>query len=206
MRVLFYLILLLTLESCATKKFIKVRQLPEKINSATEEVYTTIKNQQKLVFKKELVFTRNGRIKSSKTTDSLGNTLQETQKRLWFIVEYYPNKEPYYCKTRWKPKQRERISCYSKKQFKQNESIYHYNSDGTIAKIVDNFETFQTHYYYYTNNELSKIIIRDKMDKLLDEIHIYCETKDAKGTCLKEVRLSIKTQEKKEIYFYPKYN
>ena len=179
--------------------------LPEGIKSATEEIYSIVNNQKKLVQKKHMMFTKNGRIKNSKTTDSLGNILQATEKRLWFIVETYPDKEPYYCKTRWKPNQRERISCYTRKQYKQNEAIYHYNPDGTINKIVDNFTTFYTQYFYYTNKELTKIILKDKNDTTIDEISVICETKDEKGTCLKEVRLSYKTNQKQEIYLYPKY-
>lgn len=199
MRVLYFFILFLTLQSCATKKEIQKRMLPEGIKSATEEVYQVINNQKMLLHKKEMVFTGNGRIKYSKTVDTAGNLLQETKKKLWFTVELYPDKEPYYCKTRWKPNQRERISCYTKKQYKQNEAIYYYNSNGTIDKIVDNFTTFQMQYFYYTNNELSKIVIRDKNDQLIDEILIHCEGKDEKGACLKEIRISTKTNNKQEI-------
>jgi hypothetical protein len=206
MRVLFFFILLITIQSCATKKYSKQRLLPEGIKSATEEIFVTVNNQKKLLHKKHMVFTRNGRVKYSKTVDSLGNLLQETEKRLWFIVESYPDKEPYYCKTRWKPKQRERISCYTKKQYKQNEAIYHYNSDGTIDRIVDNFTTFYTQYFYYSNKELSKIVIRDKNDNLIDEVLIHCAAKDEKGTCLKEIRISTKTNNKEEIFFSPIYN
>lgn len=206
MRVFYLLILVLTVQSCATKKDSKKQQLPEGIKSATEEVYVVVGNQEKLLRKKYMVFTRNGRIKYSKTVDAEGNLLQETEKKLWFVVELYPDREPYYCKTRWKPKQRERISCYTKKQYKKNEAIYHYNNDGTIAKIVDNFTTFYTQYFYYTNKELSKIVIRDKNDKLIDEVSVYCATKDEKGTCLKEIRISIKTNNKEEILFFPNYD
>jgi hypothetical protein len=180
--------------------------LPDGIKSATEEKYITENNQKKLLYKKEMIFTKNGRIKYSKTVDSLGHLLQETEKRLWFVVEKYPNKEPYYCKTRWKTKNRERISCYTKKQYKQNEAIYYYNCDGTINKIVDNFTTFNTQYFYYNNNELSKIIIKDKNEKVIDEILIHCEAKDEKGACLKEIRISNKTNKKEEILFTPKYD
>jgi hypothetical protein len=206
MKVLLFFFLLITLQSCTTKKYTKTRLLPEGIKSATEEIYVVENNQKKLLHKKEMVFTRNGRIKYSKTVDSLGNLLQETEKKLWFVVEKYPNKEPYYCKTRWKPNQRERISCYTQKQYKQNEAIYHYNKDGTIAKIVDNFTTFQTQYFYYTNNELAKIVIKDKNDKLIDEVLVRCETKDEKGACLKETRISTKTNHKEEILFTPIYD
>jgi hypothetical protein len=204
MRVLFFVILLFALQSCATKKYSNRRPFPDKTISATEEVYEIVAHQKKLLSKKQMVFTKNGRIKNSKTLDSLGKTVQETEKRMWFIVETYPDKEPFYCKTRWKPNRRERISCYSRKQYKQNEAIYHYNRNGTINKIVDNFETFQTQYYYYTNKELSKIVIYDKTNQLVDEILVQCETKDEKGTCLKETRISAKTNQKKEIYFFPK--
>ena len=206
MRVLLFFILLITLQSCTSKKYTKMRLLPEGIKSATEEIYAVDNNQKKLLQKKQMVFTRNGRIKYSKTVDSLGNLLQETEKKLWFIVERYPNKEPYYCKTRWKPNQRERISCYTQKQYKQNEAIYHYNVDGTIHKIVDNFTTFYTQYYFYTNKALSKIVTKDKNDILIDEVLISCESKDKKGTCLKETRISTKTNHKEEILFSPIYD
>jgi len=206
MRILFFLILLLTVQSCATKKYTKARLLPEGIKSATEEIYVVENNQKKLLRKKEMVFTKNGHIKHSKTVDSLGNQLQATEKRLWFVVESYPGKEPYYCKTRWKPKQRERISCYTKKQYKQNESIYHYNKDGTIDKIADNFTTFHTQHFYYANKELSKIVTIDKNDKLIDEVLVNCMAKDEKGACLKEARISTKTNHKEEILIFPTYN
>lgn len=104
------------------------------------------------------------------------------------------------------PKKRERISCYSQKQYKQNEAIYHYNTDGTINKIEDNFTTFYTQYFYYTNKELSKIVTKDRNDKLVDEVLVHCETKDEKGTCLKETRISTKTNYNEELVFSPIYD
>lgn len=206
MRVLFILILLLTIQSCSTKKDIKKLLLPEGIQSATEETYLVANNQKTLLQKKEMVFTRNGRIKYSKTVDASGNLVQETEKKLWFVVEKYPDKETYYCKTRWKPNHRERISCYTQKQHKQNESIYHYNADGTIDKITDNFTPFYTQHFYYTNKELSKIVIRDKNDTTIDEILISCVIKDEKGACLKQIRISTKTNHKEEILLFPHYD
>lgn len=206
MRVFFFILLILTIQSCATKKYTNKRLLPEGIKSATEELFIVVDNEKKLLHKKEMIFTKNGRIKYSKTVDAEGNLLKETEKRLWFEKESYPNKEPYYCKTRWKPNQRERISCYTQKQFKENEAIYHYNKEGTIDKIVDNFTSFETQYFYYTNKELSKIIIKDKNDRLIDEISISCATKDKKGVCLKEIRVSLKTNKKEEIRFSPNYD
>lgn len=206
MRALLFFILILAVQSCATKKYSEQRLLPEGIKSATEEKYAIANNTKNLLQKKQMIFTKNGRIKYSKTVDASGNLIQETKKKLWFIVELYPDKEPYYCKTRWKPNQRERISCYTRKRYKQNEAIYHYNSDGTIAKIVDHFTPFYTQYFYYTKNELSKIIIKDQNETLIDEIAIQCAAKDEKGTCLKEIRTSTKTNNKEEIHFSPKYN
>lgn len=205
MRVLFVLMLLLTVQSCATKKDIKKLQLPEGIKAATEEVYAVVNDSKKLVYRKQMRFTKNGRIKYSKTVDSAGNLIQETQKKLWFVVERYPDKEPYYRKTRWKPKQRERISCYTQKQYKQNEAIYHYNADGTIDKIEDHFTPFYTQYFYYTNKELSRIVIRDKNDSVIDEISLNCSAKDEKGTCLKKTRIYSKTNHKEEVLFTPTY-
>jgi hypothetical protein len=205
MRALFFFILLLAVPSCATKKYSEIRQLPEGIQSAIEEKYAVADDQKKLLHKKQMAFTKNGRIKYSKTVDAAGNLLQETEKRLWFVKESYLDKEPYYCKTRWKPNQRERISCYTQKRYKENEAIYHYNANGTIDKIADNFTTFHTQYFYYTHGRLSKIVTKDKNDKIIDEISISCAARDEKGTCLKEIRISAKTGNKEEILFTPTY-
>lgn len=206
MRVVCFLLLLLICQSCATKKYTQVRLLPHGINSLTEETYTVTGNQKKLLHRKEITFTKGGRIKQSKTFDPSGKLLKKSEKKLWFTEETFPDKEPYYCKTRWKPRQRERISCYTKKRYKQNESIYHYNKDGTIKKIVDNFTTFHTQHFYYNNNKLSKIVTTAKNGEVIDEILISCADKDAKGTCLKEVRTSAKTGKREEILVFPNYD
>lgn len=206
MRILCFSILFLALTSCATKKYTKANLLPKGIKSATEEIYDFSNGQRKLLRKKEMIFTKNGRIKSSKTVDSGGNLLQTTEKKLWFTVERYPDKDSYYCKTRWKPKQRERISCYTQKQYKQNESIFHYNKNGSIKMIVDNFDTFNTSQFHYTNDELSKIVVTGKDNKLIDELTVECISKDEKGTCLKQARTSIKSRNKQEILITPKYD
>ena len=194
------------MQSCATKKDTKKRLLPEGIKSATEERYEVVGNQKKLLFKKEMVFTKNGRIKYSKTVDGSGKLLQETKKKLWFVEETYPDKEKLYRKTRWKPKQRERISTYAKKRDKESESIYHYNKDGTVAKIVDNFKLFQTQYFHYSGNELTKIVTKDKEDKLINEVLVSCTKKAEKGSCLNETRTSIQKKYKEEVVFTPVYD
>ena len=205
MRILCFLLLLFTLQSCATKKYSKAHLLPDGIKSATEETYNITSNQKKLLQKKEINF-KNGRVKHSKTFDSSGKLTQETNKKMWFTEELYPNKETLYRKTRWKPNRRERISTYLKKQDKKSESIYHYNKNGSINKIVDNFSTFQTQHFYYTDNELSKIEITSKDGKVVDEVSIDCKEKDSQGTCLKQIRTSTKKGSKEEIIIKPVYN
>ena len=205
MRVYCFLLLLFTLQSCATKKYTKAHLLPDGIKFATEETYTVTNNQKKLLQKKEITF-KNGRIKHSKTFDSSGKLLQETNKKMWFTEELYPNEETLYRKTRWKPNRRERISTYLKKQDKKSESIYHYNKDGSINKIVDNFTTFQTQHFYYTHNELSKIEITSKDGKIVYEVSIDCKEKDNQGTCIKQMRTSTKKDTKEEIIITPIYD
>lgn len=205
MRILCFLLLLFTLQSCATKKYTKAHLLPDEIKFATEERYNVTNNQKKLLQKKEITF-KNGRIKHSKTFDSSGKLLQETNKKMWFTEELYPNEETLYRKTRWKPNRRERISTYLKKQDKKSESIYHYNKDGSINKIVDNFTTFQTQHFYYTRNELSKIEITSKDGKIVDEVSIDCKEKDNQGTCIKQMRTSTKKDTKEEIIITPIYD
>lgn len=206
MRILLFIFLVVTMQSCATKKDTKKRSLPEGIKSATEETYEVVGNQKKLVAKKVMVFTKNGRIKSSKTVDGSGKVLQETKKKLWFVEETYPDKEKLYRKIRWKPKQRERISTYAKKRDKESESIYHYNKDGTVARIADNFKSFQTQYFHYSGNELTKIVTKDKEDKLIDEVLVNCTKKDEKGACLNETRASTQKKYKEEVVFTPVYD
>ena len=86
-------ILFLALTSCAAKKYTKANLLPEEIKSATEEIYEIIDGHKNLLHKKEMVFTKNDRIKSSKTVDSGGNMLQTTEKKWWFTVQRYPDKD-----------------------------------------------------------------------------------------------------------------
>lgn len=203
-----YLFLLLTfsLVSCVSKKYTQIKQLPKGIQSATEEIYILENNQKKLLQKKSMNFTKNGRIKNSITTDCLGQMIQSTQKKLWFTVQMYPDKENYYCKTRWKTNNRERISCYTRKQFKQNEAIYHYNPDGTIHKIVDHYPPFYSQYYRYTNQVLTTITVNDKNDNLIDDIIISCIKKDEKGCCIEEISTWTKTKLQQERHFLPTYD
>ena len=64
------------------QKYTKANLLPEEIKSATEEIYEIIDGHKNLLHKKEMVFTKNDRIKSSKTVDSGGNMLQTTEKKM----------------------------------------------------------------------------------------------------------------------------
>ncbi|MDP2540775.1 hypothetical protein CSC81_04330 [Tenacibaculum discolor] len=186
MKQLLFFLFVCILQSCASKQYLKKHGFLSDIKSLVEETYVIENNQKKLIQTKKLHFTKNGRVKSSKTTDNLGNIIEQTEKRLWFEKRSYPNKLPYYCKTRWKPKQRERISCYTQKQYKQNEVIVYYTQKGLIDKIVDNFSTFYTHQYQYINGQLSKILVTDKDNNLVNTIKFECLSKDYKGNCLKQ--------------------
>lgn len=190
MKKLLFFLFLCILQSCVSKQYLKKHGFSSDIKSLVEETYAIENNQKKLIQTKKLDFTKNGRVKSSKTLDSLGNFIEKTEKRLWFEKRSYPNKLPYYCKTRWKPKQRERISCYTQKQYKQNEIIVYYTQNGLIDKIVDNFSTFYTHQYQYTNGQLSKIVVTDKDNNLVNTIKVECLSKDNKGNCLEQKKES----------------
>lgn len=48
--------------------------------------------------------------------------------------------------------------------------------------------------------KLSKIITKDKNDNLIDEVSVYYENKDKKGSCLKEIRILDKTKLKEAIH------
>ncbi|MEL1242401.1 hypothetical protein [Flavobacterium flavipallidum] len=206
MKTLYLFMLLITISSCVSKKYTKMKQLPDEIRSATEIKYLVKNDQKLLLYSKQMNFTKNGRIKNSVTTDTSGKVIQTTQKKLWFIVETYPDKENYYCKTRWKPNSRERISCYTRKQIKQNEAIYTYNPNGTINTITDHYPPFYTKYHQYANQSLSKIIIKDKNNILIDKFLIHCIKKDERGSCLQEIRTSTKTNQTEEYLFIPKYH
>ncbi|GIZ08701.1 hypothetical protein [Flavobacterium sp. UMI-01] len=205
MKLLLLIIATFVTLSCATKKYSAIRQLPSGVTSATEEKYFINDNHKELQYRKEFFFTKNGRIRYSKTLSASGDLIQETKKKLWFVVEIYPNEEPYYCKTRWKFKQRERISCYTQKRHKKTEAIYHYNKNGTIAKIVDYYPPLNTLHFYYNDTKLTKIITKDRNENDIEELLITCELKDEKGTCIKEIRTNQQKGYREEIYFYPVY-
>lgn len=201
MKKLLFCFLIYLLQSCASKQYLKKHGFSGEITRIIEKTYVIENNQKKLLYTKTLNFTKNGRVKTSKTLDSLGNFIEKTEKRLWFEKRSYPNKLPYYCKTRWKPKQRERISCYTQKQYKQNEVIAHYTKNGLIDKIVDNFSTFHTHQYQYTNSELTKIIVTDKDSNLVNTIKVKCLYKDNKGNCLEQKKESTSSDTIRVISF-----
>ena len=190
MKKLLFCLLIGILQSCASKQYLKKHGFSGEIKKIIEKTYVIENNQKKLLNTKTLNFTKNGRVKTSKTTDNLGNIIEQTEKRLWFEKRSYPNKLPYYCKTRWKPNQRERISCYTQKQYKQNEVIVHYTKNGLIDKIVDNFSTFYTQQYQYTSSKLNKILVTDKDNNLVNTIKFECLSKDYKGNCLEQKKES----------------
>lgn len=176
---------IIVMTACASVSYLDKHQLNTSIKQLTETVYATSNGNETRIKFKELLFTKNGRVAYSHTLNANNDTIQVTEKKLWFEKQSYPDKEPYYCKTRWKPHQRERISCYTQKQYKQNEAIYYYHKNGSIAKIEDNFTNFYTkHYYYDAYNSLTAISIRDNQEVLIDSIQVRCKTKDRYNNCI----------------------
>ena len=206
MKTYLYLVLFVLLQHCAFVPYIKKHQINGDIKSLIVETYEVTNGAKELKEKTNFIFTKNGRVKYSQTFDGNNNLMEVAEKRWWFTKRSYPNMDPYYCKTRWKSNDRERISCYTQKQYKQNEAIYYYNPDGSIAKIVDNFTTFYTSYYEYdANGELSKIIIKDKEDQLIDAFTITCKSKDVYGNCIDLEKKSTKTNTVFNIISKPTY-
>lgn len=185
-RILKYLLLLVLVQSCATKKYVNKKQLKGTISNLTESKYIIKNNSKQLVEKTIIQLTNNGRIKYAETADANNNIIETVEKKLFFNKKSFPEKEAHYCKTRWKPNQRERISCYTQKQYKENEIIVHYNKNGTIDKTVDNFSDFSTKKYYYNTktNNLETILVKNKNGEKLNEISYKCLKKDTVGNCI----------------------
>lgn len=184
-----YLITLLLILSCSTKKFVEKEQLLGHISEISEATYSIENDKKVLLKKKKISLTENGRIKFSETYNANYELIETIEKKLFFYKKSFPDKEPYYCKTRWKPGNRERISCYSQKKHKQNEIIVQYNKDGSIANIKDNFSSFYTYIFDYSNvkknNELLNLITLDNKENLVDKTIITCIAKDSLDNCIK---------------------
>ena len=84
MKQLLFFLFVCILQSCVSKQYLKKHGFSSDIKSLVEETYAIENNQKKLIQTKKLHFTKNGRVKSSKTTDNLGNVIEQTEKRLWF--------------------------------------------------------------------------------------------------------------------------
>ena len=177
-------IILLLFCSCVSVPYLDQHQIKGKVNNLTETVYDASNDNKILLKQTNFEFTKNGRVKFAQSFDAENNLIVTKEKKLWFTKQSYPDREPYYCKTRWKTNNRERISCYTQKQYKQNQSIYYYHNDGAIAKIEEDYSTFFTQYYYYNNqSELTAISIKDKQGQLIDSIKVRCLGKDQYGNC-----------------------
>jgi hypothetical protein len=170
--------------SCVSVPYLKKHQYHGNVKQLTELEYNLSNGNKILLKQSHLTFTKNGRVKYAQIFDADSNVIVTKEKKLWFVKQSFPDKEPYYCKTRWKPRNRERISCYTQKQYKQNQSIHYYHDDGSIDKIEEDFSTFNTQYYHYNiQNELIAISIKDKKGVLLDSILFKCKTKDQFNNC-----------------------
>ena len=170
------------------KKFIQKQQLEGHISEISETTYLIENGKKNLLKHQKIKLTKNGRIKFSETFNTNNKLIETIEKKLFFNKKSFPNKESYYCKTRWKPNRRERISCYSQKRYKQNEIIVQYHNNGTIANIKDNFSSFNTYVYEYgkskNKRELPNIVILDKKGNFTDRIITTCITKDTLGNCI----------------------
>jgi len=186
---LFYLIIM---QSCASVSFIKKHHLNiDNLKTLTVETYSTIDSTKVIKKKTDYTFTKKGRVIFAQSFNKNEDLLVTEEKKLWFTKKSFPDEEPHYCKTRWKPNNRERISCYSQKRYKQNEGIYHYNKNGSISKVADNFTSFYIHNYYYNSSgSLSKIEIKDKNGSLVDEVMVKCLAMDNKGLCTLQHRVN----------------
>lgn len=170
--------------SCVSVPYLDQHQYQGKVKHLIENIYDMSHGQKKLITRSTYTFTKNGRVKFSQTFDANNNVIITKEKKMWFVKQSFPDKEPYYCKTRWKTHNRERISCYTQKQYKQNQSIYYYHDDGLIAKIEEDFSTFNTQYYHYNSkNELSVISIKDQQNQLIDSVLVNCLSKDQFNNC-----------------------
>ncbi len=141
-----YIVISLSLQHCASVSYFEKHQIKGPVKSLTSKTFETKFGKSILKEKSEYTFTKNGRIKFSQTFDAENNLIKTVEKKLWFTKRSYPDKEPYYCKTRWKLKNRERISCYTQKQYKKNGLIYYYHKKCTQKKVVDKFTTYETEY------------------------------------------------------------
>jgi len=205
-----YLITLLLITSCATKKFVNKQQLLGNISEVSEATYSIENDRKTLLKQKKIILTKNGRIKFSETYDANNELIETVEKKLFFNKKSFPNKESYYCKTRWKRNRKERISCYSQKKYKQNEIIVQYNKDGTIAIIKDNFSSFNTYIFDYNNakksKELLSFITLNKKGDLINKTLITCIAKDAFNNCIKLEKNAIQTKKVELIERIIKYN
>jgi len=170
--------------SCVSVPYVEKHNYNGSLTELSESIYYISNDKEMLLKKNDYTFTNNGRVKTSETYSSDSILFVSKEKKLWFVKQSYQDREPYYCKTRWKTKNRERISCYTQKRYKENEAFHYYLKDGRIDKIEDNFKLFNTQYFHY--NDIGKLIsisIKDKNNIVLDSILITCRSKDKFNNC-----------------------
>ncbi|MUU78435.1 hypothetical protein [Winogradskyella endarachnes] len=201
-KVLKYITFVLILSSCASKKLVQKLQLQSDISKIKETTYAIENGNKTQIELKHIELTKNGRVKYSETFNEKNDLIETVEKKLFFNKKSFPNKEPYYCKTRWKFNQKERISCYSQKTDKQNEIIVQYNKDGTVKHITDNFTTFNKYIYRYgttiKSDTLLTIITLNKDRKETEKTTLRCLEKDASDNCI-ELQKTYNSTQKIEI-------
>ncbi|MBP1841076.1 hypothetical protein [Formosa algae] len=178
-------VILLIMQSCASVPYVSKHNLQGPIKSMEVRSFVFQNDKDSLLLQKQdLVFTKAGRVQHSVTTSANNDTLQTTEKKLFFEKQIFPDLPNYYCKTRWKTNQRERISCYSQKKHKQNEKIMYYGNDGRILKRKDQFTTFNTYDYFYDEAVLKSIAIKTKSGTTIDTIQFKCLNRDTNKNCV----------------------
>ncbi|WP_299779408.1 hypothetical protein [uncultured Formosa sp.] len=179
-------IILIIIQSCASVTYVKKHNLNKDIKSMDVCTYFINRIGDSLLLKqKHIEFTKNGRVKLSTTLNTDKDTVQITEKKLFFEKQMVPGLPHYYCKTRWKTNCRERISCYSQKKDKQNEKIMFYANDGRILKHIDNFITFNSYEYTYNKEDkLRCITLKNESGKYIDSIMVKCLKTDKNKNCV----------------------
>ncbi|MGJ5641046.1 hypothetical protein [Formosa sp. S-31] len=194
------------IQACSSVPYLKQQGINQNLKTLTETYYQIQSDTDSILLKQvHYTFTKQGRIKTSFTRNKQGDTLIKTEKKLFFDKQSFPNTPNYYCKTRWKTKHRERISCYTQKRYKQNEKINWYAPNGRILKSVDNFTSYYTTQYQYTTDTLKQITIKDTLNTLIDFISINYDNQDSFNFPQLITRRHHVTDSLIKVYRYPEY-
>lgn len=184
MKIFPFLIIMAICVSCSSVPFTSINGIISNPKSLSLENYVLTPNDTLLEYYQTLNFNSSGKIQTSIKRDLNDSLISQTERKTWFVKKEFPNQLPQYCKTRFKPKHRERKSCYTQKKHKENEVIIYYNKFDQIIKVDDNFTNFTTSYYVYDENGFHiQSVIKDRFGNLLQTIDYNCLKTDAFGNC-----------------------